>query len=669
MTGRLLKNRYRVIKKIGSGGMATVYKAEDTLLDRNVALKILRSQFIDDEDFIKRFRREAKAAASLTHPNVVNIYDVGMEDDHHYIVMEYVYGKTLKQLISERAPLKIEEAVNIVIEISEALIHAHNNNIIHRDIKPHNILITSEGRVKVTDFGIARAASESTITHQAGTIIGSAHYFSPEQARGGFTGEKSDIYSLGIVMYEMLTGKLPFTGESPVAVALKHLQEDIVFPKELNPEIPQCIEKIILKALEKEQASRYQGIEAFLEDLKMWQRNNQLENYNNNFYHVDESYSLDDSPTMEIPIGADKFPKKRDSNSSSNSVNSTNSTISEIDDATTNDKENNSMSKRRSKKKKPKNTVLIRNTVIVIFVLAIIGYGVNLGINRFMEFFVVEEVSVPEVEGISLSEAQELLEEQGLSSTVSDEVSHPEVETGYVINQNPAPDEVIRQTREVNLTISLGPEQVEVPDVVGMQRRQAVIELEEAGFEVEVEREYNSDKDRDEVFGQSPSAESQVEQGATVKVEVSRGGEPVEMPDFVNREFESIEQEVKDDLELEIRNIYERDESPGGLVLDQWPDPGEEVRPGDSADFWVSKGEDIDELEDDYDIEEIEIEDLPEDNEVEIIISDEIGERVVFEGEPDGSTMTFEGVESGTIEIKEFDEDGQLLRESLSNFP
>lgn len=247
--------------------MALVYKAHDVLLNRNVAIKVLRQQFVNDEEFIRRFRREAQSAASLSHPNVVSVYDVGQEDDIHYIVMEYVEGQNLNEIIKERAPLQVDEAIRIASQIADALDHAHHNQIIHRDIKPHNILIGRNGRVKVTDFGIARAVTSTTIT-QTGSVVGSVHYFSPEHAKGVATGEKSDLYSLGIVLYQMLTGRLPFLGESPISVALKHLQEHFEEPRSVNPMIPQSVENIILKSMRKNPGERYQSAKEMLVDLE-----------------------------------------------------------------------------------------------------------------------------------------------------------------------------------------------------------------------------------------------------------------------------------------------------------------------------------------------------------------------------------------------------------------
>ena len=268
LEGKLLGGRYEIIEKIGNGGMATVYRATDKVLKRDVAVKILRDEFTTDEEFIKRFEVEAQSAARLTHPNIVSIYDVGVEDNFNYIVMELIRGKTLKEIIlEEKGPLPWKWSVNVAIQIASALETAHRNNIIHRDIKPHNIIITEDGIAKVTDFGIAKAVSNSTIT-AFGTTIGSVHYFSPEHARGGFTDAKSDLYSLGVVLYEMVTGKVPFDADTPVSVALKHMQEKPQEPIEVNPNVPMAVNKIIMKALQKDTNLRYQTATDMLEDLR-----------------------------------------------------------------------------------------------------------------------------------------------------------------------------------------------------------------------------------------------------------------------------------------------------------------------------------------------------------------------------------------------------------------
>ncbi|MDR2736391.1 MAG: Stk1 family PASTA domain-containing Ser/Thr kinase, partial [Gracilibacteraceae bacterium] len=261
---RLLGDRYKIEGKIGAGGMAIVYRAKDTLLERTVAIKVLREQFVTDEAFVKRFRREAQAAASLSHPNIVSIYDVGRDGDIDYIVMEYIHGQTLKDIIRSSGPLETLDAVNLVYQVGEALRHAHANNIIHRDIKPQNILVTSDGRAKVTDFGIARAVTSATLTH-TGDIIGSVHYLSPEQARGALVTEQSDIYSLGIILYELITGQLPYDGDTPISIALKHLQEIPQMPGQLGNS--EELDGVILRAIAKSTNDRYLNAKEFLDDL------------------------------------------------------------------------------------------------------------------------------------------------------------------------------------------------------------------------------------------------------------------------------------------------------------------------------------------------------------------------------------------------------------------
>ena len=297
LEGRLLGNRYEILENIGNGGMATVYKAKCHVLNRYVAVKVLRDEFTTDGEFVKRFNTEAQSAASLTHPNIVSVYDVGSEGDIHYIVMELIKGKTLKEIINEDGALSWKWSVNVAIQIASALETAHKNNIIHRDIKPHNIIITEDGIAKVTDFGIAKAVSNSTIT-AFGTTIGSVHYFSPEHARGGYTDAKSDLYSLGVVLYEMVTGQVPFNADTPVSVALKHMQEIPKEPMELNPNVPKAVNDIIMKAMQKDTNLRYQNATEMLRDLSK-----ALKNPNGDFVVTEKQ---EDFPTQRISTIYDK---------------------------------------------------------------------------------------------------------------------------------------------------------------------------------------------------------------------------------------------------------------------------------------------------------------------------------------------------------------------------
>ncbi|MCM2533462.1 Stk1 family PASTA domain-containing Ser/Thr kinase [Neobacillus pocheonensis] len=294
MIGKRLSGRYKILDMIGGGGMANVYLAHDMILDRDVAVKMLRLDFANDDEFIRRFHREAQSATSLNHPNIVNIYDVGEENELYYIVMEYVDGQTLKQYIQQNSQLRVEEAIGIMRQLTSAISDAHQNHIIHRDIKPHNILVDHNGNVKITDFGIAMALSATSIT-QTNSVLGSVHYLSPEQARGGMANKKSDIYSLGIVMFELLTGRLPFSGESAVSIALKHLQSETPSVRRWNPNIPQSVENIVLKATAKDPFHRYNSVDEMEEDLRTALDSERL---NEPKFVI----PLDDEATKAIPV-------------------------------------------------------------------------------------------------------------------------------------------------------------------------------------------------------------------------------------------------------------------------------------------------------------------------------------------------------------------------------
>ena len=374
LKGRLLANRYEILEKIGSGGMATVYKAKCHVLNRYVAIKILRDEFTTDEEFVKRFEVEAQSAASITHPNIVSVYDVGVDGNLHYIVMELVKGKTLKDIIvEEKGPLPWKWSVNIAIQIASALETAHKNHIIHRDIKPHNIIITEDGVAKVTDFGIAKAVSNSTIT-AFGTTIGSVHYFSPEHARGGFTDEKSDIYSLGVVMYEMLTGRVPFDADTPVSVALKHMQEEPIAAIVANPNIPIAVNDIIMKSLKKDPNLRYQSATAMLIDLKRALKEPQGNFVDNNEYV--------DAPTQRI------------------------STI----------QDDNRGPKATAKKMENKFVAFVKkhkvlSTIVGLILLFVLSLGTTLGIANATR---TKDVAIPNLVGKTVDEAKKLVQDSKL---------------------------------------------------------------------------------------------------------------------------------------------------------------------------------------------------------------------------------------------------------------
>ncbi|MGE6576174.1 Stk1 family PASTA domain-containing Ser/Thr kinase [Paenibacillus xylanexedens] len=567
MIGHQLGGRYEVIERVGGGGMALVYKAQDLLLNRNVAIKVLRQQFVHDEEFIRRFRREAQSAASLSHPNVVSIYDVGQEDDVHYIVMEYVEGKNLNEIIKERAPLQVDESVRIASQIADALDHAHHNQIIHRDIKPHNILIGRNGRVKVTDFGIARAVTSTTIT-QTGSVVGSVHYFSPEHAKGIVTGEKSDLYSLGIVLYQMLTGQLPFLGESPISVALKHLQEEFDEPRKFNPLIPQSVENVILKSMRKNPQERYQSAKEMQTDLEtclMPERRNETK--------IDFPDEDDIDQTRVMPAIK---PEPR-------GVTSTGAVpVMESDEET-------GKGKAKSKSwKKP--ALLISLTVLILIAMVGVVWYVK-------GMLVVPEVTVPNVITQTEEKAREMLEEKGL--VVSDEVIRlyqEGVEPGIVYDQSRKEGDVVKEGSEVQISVGAEKELVKMIDVKQDPYDEAVKQLTALGIkEDQIQRkdEFSNDVASGTVISQTPGVNEEFDP-ALVQIEliVSKGTETVKMPDLKNHTRSEAEEKLKSVglvlAQVQEESSYTVDQ---GKVTQQWPvEAGADVSPGDKITIFISTG-------------------------------------------------------------------------------
>ncbi len=543
MIGKKLGNRYEILQKIGGGGMALVFKAHDDFLNRPVAVKVLRDQYAGDEDFVERFRREAQAAASLCHPNIVNIYDVGKEDDIHYIVMEYVEGQTLKDLVRTQGPLDVMQAVQICIDICEALDHAHRRKVIHRDIKPHNILLTADGDVKVTDFGIARAATDSTLTH-TGTVIGSVHYFSPEQARGRFTGEKSDIYSLGVVLYEMLTGSVPFDGDTAFNIAMKHVHDDVRPPRDVR-QIPEELDAIVMKALEKDPGMRYQSAREMLDDLVSFQKKH--------------GGWQDVRPRFEVPA-----------------------------------KQEGGAAVGKAAKRNPSGRR--RNAFwyiwLVLFTIAVVVVG--LAAREFLNWLNVPTVEVPDVTGVALHEAETTLRQKGLRSAVVAQRFDDAIPEGHVLSQTPEAGELVRQGREISLVLSRGPEVVIVPDLTGKPFREADLLLRAEGLEFGgVVYEHDDVIPEDSVISQTPRPGMPVPKGTLVDLVLSKGPEPVPvlLPSFTGLKLEEAEARL---LELGLvpgKVVYE--ENPDfqeGVVITTDPPPGAELSVGDTVNLVVAKG-------------------------------------------------------------------------------
>lgn len=562
LEGKLLGNRYEMIEKIGNGGMATVYRATDKILKRDVAVKILRDEFTTDEEFIKRFEVEAQSAARLTHPNIVSIYDVGVEDNLHYIVMELIQGKTLKEIIvEEKGPLPWKWSVNVAIQIASALETAHRNNIIHRDIKPHNIIITEDGIAKVTDFGIAKAVSNSTIT-AFGTTIGSVHYFSPEHARGGFTDAKSDLYSLGVVMYEMVTGRVPFDADTPVSVALKHMQEEPEEPIELNPKLPTSVNKIIMKAMQKDTTLRYQSATEMLRDLRK-----SLKDPDGDFVE-DEEYD----PTAKTQkINTDMYGNL-------------------LDD------ENENQDKNKKGKKDGKfKSFIKRHKALSIFIGLILLFAISLGgTMAVLNITNPPEVAMPNVVGLSKEEAQKEIEEANLVFEVSSEEYNKDVPEGFVISQDPAYMENYNKVKEgstVSVVISKGQEKTTVPNVEGKEKNEAIKLLEDTNLEAEVVEETSKTVEEGYVISQETDPDSEAYAGDTVVIHVSTGTgiKQVTVQSVIGQTEANATNTLKG-LGLKVNVSYEEDTSrDNGVVLKQSIESGKVVDEGTTITITVNK--------------------------------------------------------------------------------
>ncbi len=547
MIGKLLGNRYEVLEQLGGGGMSIVYKAKDTFLNRLVTIKILRPEYVTDKDFIRRFRREAQAVASLSHPNIVNIHDVGQENETQYLVMEYVDGDNLKNYLKAHPDLPLDKIVNIARQICDALQHAHENNIVHRDVKPHNILITKNERVKLTDFGIALEASTGTITN-TDTIVGSVHYISPEQAKGEVAGPQSDIYSLGVVLYEMLTGELPFKGDSPVAVALKHVQEQPKLPSEINPRVPRQLERVVMKAMHKSVEQRYQTATQFSADL--------LEAVKGTLY-FDES---DDYATRVLP--------------------------GPVDTTILDDHKEPKEFPNEPKKKPDVKKIAITTALLVLSLIA----GVLFAMYKYMN---VPEIEVPDVVNLPVEEAQQVLEEKGLKAIITEEYSD-EVEEGIVISQSEEPGKKVKRGREITLVVSKGPEMLEVPDVRGKSQDEAEMELRNAGFDnIVVETAFHDEVPQGNVIDQNPRS-GKHPKSTTIELLVSKGKEPVtvDMPNLVGLQLDEAQAKINSlNLVLNEPILYrESKEYLEGQVMGQTPGPNEKVEEGTKVTLTVSKG-------------------------------------------------------------------------------
>ncbi len=491
MVGRILGNRYKIIEKIGTGGMADVYLAFDQTENTEVALKILHAQFSGDSDFVKRFRREAEAATSLEHENIVKIYSISEEDDLHYIVMEYVKGDTLKGVLKRHGYLPVDEAVKIIMQVTDALIHAHSNQVIHRDIKPHNILINENG-VKIADFGIARTVTQSTITH-TGSVLGSIHYLSPEQARGGWTDERSDLYSLGIVFYELLTGEVPFSGETPVSVIMKHLEDNYVYPRELRPEIPQSVENVIRKLLAKSPRKRYSSAKELKLDLETVL---DAERLDEQAYIEEPDEITDGERTIKIPAIQQGL-----------------------------------MTDEGAKERKPINVKLVVGISVALMAVLLVTSIILLLASRDN----TPKLEIPDVTNVDIEVALDRLDGVDVEYKIIGQASDT-VETGVVISQDPTANSIAKVGSELILYVSTGIEYPGMPDLVGKQLNIANFTLKQYGLRDEqiiVVEEFNEFVDKGLIFNQSPYSGMDLDIERTeVVIYISKGSEHLKMPDL-----------------------------------------------------------------------------------------------------------------------------------------
>ncbi len=511
MIGKILGNRYELLQCVGEGGMSFVYKARCRKLNRFVAVKILKDEFKNNEEIVRRFKKEATAIANLSNPNVVNVLDVGTQDDINYIVMEYVEGKTLKDIIKEKGALPYEVAISIGIKVAKALECAHKSGIIHRDVKPQNILVTEEGVVKVTDFGIAKSMDSSTIAH-TNSVMGSAHYFSPEQAKGTYTDYRTDLYSLGIVLYEMVTGVVPFNGDSPVTVAVKHIQEKAIPPKNINQNIPNSLNDLIMKAMEKDPVNRYQTAKEIIGDLEKIKKDPNV---------TISSKSAEDEDQFTRVMSPVVVPNTETNNSEPDEDDEDDDEYYE-DDEDEDEEENNIQTKPQKaiNKKKNKSPILIIIATILVVALGItLGF---LGMKKFMEGG--KDVKIPNVVGEKVEDAKSKLE--GLGLKVVEVTEESDQEKGIVLKVDPNVDSTVKTGSEVKLTVSGGEGQIKVPNFAEMNLDSVKRTLKSLGLELgTVDEEYSDSVPRGEVISQSPNANESVDKGSKVNVTISKGKE------------------------------------------------------------------------------------------------------------------------------------------------
>lgn len=598
--GTFIANRYEIVGQVGTGGMSDVYKAKDHALGRYVAIKVLKSEFSEDTNFVSKFRTEAQSAAVLEHPNIVNIYDVGSENGIHYIVMEYVEGITLKTYIEKKGQLTYKEALSIAIQVGRGIQAAHAKNIVHRDIKPQNIIISTDGKVKVTDFGIARAVSENTIHSD---VMGSVHYASPEQARNGYVSNRSDIYSLGIVMYEMVTGRVPFDGDSTVAVAIQHLQDEMDPPSKYAPNLPISLEKIIQKCTQKSPDRRYDSMESLLIDLRK-----ALLNPNEDFvtlvpFSQDKTRVLTDDEVNEIKKKTEAVKKDEPEPEEDD--------MSEYDDDDDDmseyDEDDDDAEEGRFLNSKMEKIVGIMRIVVAIIIVIIVVYI----LGSFFDVFhfgskknnskndtlvsedVEESVVMIDLKGKTLDEAKTELKKLGLNVTEAGTEISDSYEKGQIIDQDVAKGETVKTGTTIKVTVSAGSEEenakdVDVPDVTGKTAEAAMATLEDKNLTVSREFEFSNDVPSGQVIRQDPKAGKTVKEGTKVTIYVSQGTESIKVTDVRGKSEADAKAALSD---FDVTTTTEHSDTVAeGNVISQSISGGQYAEKGASITIVVSSG-------------------------------------------------------------------------------
>ena len=557
---KVLANRYELFERVGEGGMSVVYKAKDRLLNRFVAIKILKPEFIGDQKFIESFRRESQNAASMSHPNIVNIYDVGREGNIHYIVMELIEGRALSDYIHEQGPMAYPKVIALSKQVASALAFAHKNHIIHRDVKPHNIMITPNGTAKITDFGIAKAVNAATIVDNTDGIVGSVHYFSPEQARGGYVDEKSDIYSLGIVMFEMLTGQVPFDGDNPVNIALQHINAEMPKPSSLVSGVPPALEHIIMKCCDKYPVNRYASADDLIEAL-------------NNLEFVGSVVGN----SVLMGGGGRETTKVRPQKQVG--------PIIENPDYDSGEEIYEEPEGRKKKEKKKKNN----KRIIIIAVIAAAVIAALIGILALTGG---EEIEAPDFKGMTMQQAQDLADKMDIKVKEGDEVISDEVDKGLIVSQNPEAGSTIKTGSTITVNISKGLGDGSVPDLTGKMKDELSDYLEAAGFKLGAVTTKASDEPEGTVLSQNPKAGSEVERGTAIDVVVSDGSKAkATVPYLVGRSLDEAKNELAN-ANLKTGNVsYDFSSTYAeGEVMWQQYDAGAAIDKGSSVKLRVSKG-------------------------------------------------------------------------------